>query len=97
MKCGKMSKKTFFRISWKEILVLLVIDFFVLASLVYLYVSSCLLRLYECTFQGPCPYSTSLSCTLEFFTDRQNFVWIFVIGLVVNFALSALWHFVVKK
>jgi hypothetical protein len=92
-----MSKKTFFTINWKEVLLLLLVDFFVLSFFIYSFVSECTSKIYSCMPNNPCPVNTQLSCTLEFLLDFQNMIFVFIIVLVINFGLSVLWHFVVRE
>lgn len=92
-----MSKKTFFQINWKEIAILLLIDFSILGVFVYFYDTSCMNALYECKMGAACFHPTVLSCTFEFFRDLRNLVSLYLIFAAVNFALSLFWHFVVRR
>jgi len=91
-----MSKKSFLKLSWREVLVLFLIDLLVLSLFEYLYSSSCLSRTIDCIFPV-CPQIAPIYCALEFFTDFQNLFFLFAVIIVGNFILSGIWHFVVKK
>jgi len=86
-----MSKKTFMRIDWREILVLLLIDIFVF----YLFAMWMVAKYVP-------PEIDQKYALIVFFANFQiqnfqNLVPLFAVVLVVNFALSALWHFAVKR
>lgn len=86
-----MSKKSFLKADWKEILILLLIDFGMLGSFAYLNISGCYNQ------QNVIVISPQIICTLQFFWNIWNLVEIFAAVIIVNFALSGYWHFVVKK
>ncbi len=86
-----MSKKTFLKISWKEIGFLIWADMLIVAAYFAF-------NFYNCAnAENVITISPQIVCPLKFITDFQNFVFIFVIVLVANLMLSGMWHFVVKK
>jgi len=91
-----MSRKTFFKINWKEIVILLLVDS-VIAFLFFSSLSSRCMIPHFCLNGGPCPAVTPEYCALQLFLTFQSVVYLFLIVLAANFALSAFWHFVVKK
>jgi len=86
-----MSKKSFYTISWKETGILLLLDILVLALATYLYYQNCISAVNVIIIN---PY---LTCTIQFFFSFQNILLIFVAFLTINFGLSLIWHFKVKK
>lgn len=87
-----MSKKTFMKITWKETGSLLVVDLIILVAFAFW-------NVWQCMFQSSSVIiiSPQLICPYLFFTNIQNIIFLFVAALVVNFIISGVWHFVVKK
>ena len=86
-----MSKKSFYKISWKETTYLLIIDFAILALFAYVNIS-------QCYNSGTLiVVSPQIICPYNFFTNISNIVYLFVVVLAVNLLISVTWHFVVKK
>jgi len=86
-----MSKKSFYRISWKEIGYLLAVDFALLAAFAYWNITQCY------SAQNMIVINPQIICPAIFFLNEVNLGVFFAVVLVVNFVLSGYWHFVVKK
>jgi hypothetical protein len=86
-----MSKKTFLKISLKEVGFLVWTDAIIVGLYFALYFYSCI------TAKNVVTISPQIICPLKFITDFQNFAFLFVIVLVANLMLSGIWHFMVKK
>lgn len=88
-----MSKKSFYRISWKEVLVLFILDFAVLMAFMDYVQCSSNRSVVIVTPQLTC----TLLFTVMFIFNPLSLIYVFAVFLIINFILSAIWHFVVKK
>jgi len=86
-----MSKKSFYKISWKEIGFLLVADFAILGIFGYKSIVTCI------QMPNVIIVSPYLTCGLQFLWNIGSLATLFVAVLVANFILSGFCHFVVKK
>lgn len=85
-----MKKKKFYWFSWKEVGYLLIVDFAILAVFAYWNISQCY------NAKNVLVISPQIICPYYFLTNISDMTYFFIGILVINFALSGIWRFLVK-
>ena len=84
------TKNSFYMVRWKEVAALLALDIILFAFFVSWSASGCL------SATNVILINPELSCTLQFVLNFKYLVYFFMLSFVLNFALSVLWHFMVR-
>lgn len=84
-------KKSFYRVRWKEVAALLIVDFFILAVVVYWSFLNCV------SAPNMIVINPDVICAAYFFLNFGNLIPVFAVAVIVNFILSGVWHFAVRK
>ena len=87
------SRTSFYKVRWKEVAALFVIDIFIFAMFAAWSITKCAMGINSTVVA----VNHELVCSLVFFIDFSNIAYLFVLILVINFVLSAVWHFAVRK